>query len=201
MVAYGPKTKPKMFLGAMLLLLSGGFVLVVLSNIAFGFTVASVLIALLVTAILWAPIFLFGLAFVTGGAIDPKTLWKKLFGAWLLLCSVGWVLGMLKNVADGSLDGNARAFALMALVFSAVFWLPAFIFGLKFVTGGSSFWKRGRATQLTCPQCGGRRKGDSIFCSSCELGSHLQKICAKCGNRLGPFHKFCRSCGASTSMN
>jgi hypothetical protein len=196
---YSPKTKPKVFLGVMLLLLSGGFVLMLLSNIAFGFTVASVLIAILFSAILWGPVLLFGLAFVTGGAINPKTHSKRLLGVWLILCSAGWVLAMLKNVDDSSLDGNARGVALIVLIFSAIFWLPAFIFGLKSATGGAISGKRGRITPLTCPQCGSRRVGENIPCSSCGSWAHLQKFCAKCGERLEPHHKFCRGCGASAS--
>ena len=197
MGTYSPKTKPKMFLGVMLLPLS---VLMLLSSNAFGHTVTSVLIAILFSAILWGPILIFGLAFVTGGAISPKTHFKRFLGVWLLLCSGAWVLGMLKNVADNSLDGNARAFALIALVFSAVFWLPAFLFGLKFVTGGANSETRGRATQFTCPQCGSRRIGEGMPCSSCGPRAHLQLFCAKCGERREPHHKFCRGCGASASM-
>jgi len=189
-----------MFLGVMLLLLSGGFVLMLLSNIAFGFTVASVLIAILFSAILWVPVLLFGLAFVTGGAINPKTHFKKFFGVWLILCSAGWVLAMLKNVADSSLDGNARAVALIVLIFSAIFWLPAFIFGLESATGGAISGTRRRMTPLTCPQCGSRRVGENIPCSSCGSWAHLQKFCATCGERREPHHKFCRGCGASASL-
>jgi len=199
--AYSPKTKPKVFLGVMLLLLSGGFVLMLLSNIAFGFTVASVLIAILFSAILWGPVLLFGLAFVTGGAINLKTHFKRLLGVWLILCSAGWVLAMLKNVADSSLDGNARGVALIVLIFSAILWVPAFIFGLTCVTGRAIFAKRGRATQSACPQCGSRRTGEGIPCSNCGSWAHLQKFCAECGERREPHHKFCLGCGTSVSRD
>jgi len=198
---FSPKTKPKMVLGVILLLCSVGFVVLLLSNIAFGFTVTSVLIALLFSAILWMPAFIVGLAFVTGGAIDPKTHSKLFLGVWLLLCSGGWVLGMLSNIADSSLDGNARAFALIALVFSAILWVPAFIFGLTCVTGRAIFAKRGRATQSACPQCGSRRTGEGIPCSNCGSWAHLQKFCAECGERREPHHKFCLGCGTSVSRD
>jgi hypothetical protein len=175
-LGFSPKTKRNKFLGPILLLLSGLYFTPRNSG-------AFALIALVFSAILL-------------GTFSPKTQ----LGVILLLMSGGWVLAMLMGVANSSADGNARAFALIALIFSAILWVPAFLFGLKTVTGGANFGTRGRAKQFTCPQCGSRRISEGMPCSSCGPRAHLQVFCATCGERREPHHKFCRGCGASASM-
>ena len=196
---FSPKTKPKVVLGVMLLLLSGGFVLMLLSNIGFGFTVASVLVALLFSAILWVPVLLFGLAFVTGGAINPKTHFKKCFGVWLILCSGVWVLVMLKNVADSSLDGNARAAALIVLIFSAILWAPAVIFGLSLMGGGRYLVTTRKPRQIDCLVCCQSMPSLALFCPHCGSEAHRSPNCQSCGAPRQAHHRFCRVCGAKAA--
>jgi len=193
MGAYSPKTKPKMFLGVMLLLLS---VLMLLFIIGSGHTVASVLLPILFYSILWVPVLLFGLAFVTGGAINPKTHFKKFFGVWLILCSAGWVLAMVKNVNDSSLDGNARAAALGALIFTTIFWVPAVIFGLWLMVGGRYPKATRKPKQIDCVACYQSMPSLALFCPHCGSEAHRAPNCQSCGAPRQAHHRFCRACGA-----
>ena len=48
-------------------------------------------------------------------------------------------------------------------------------------------------SDIACPNCGGRNRADSKFCSDC--GSRVDGVCANCGYENAPGAKFCNNCG------
>lgn len=133
------------------------------------------------------------------GTYSPKTKPKMFLGVMLLLLSGGWVLAMLKNVADSSLDGNARGFALIALIFSAVFWLPAFLFGLRLMGGGRYLVTTRKPKQIDCLACYQSMPSLALFCPHCGSEAHRAPNCQSCGAPRQAHHRFCRACGAKAA--
>jgi len=136
-----------------------------------------------------------GVCLVSLGLNPSKPM--RILGAIMALASAGFVIVMVKHIADSSLDGDARGFALVFLLFSAIVWLPVFLGGVALVGWGGIFRSNRRPYQPPCPACGKGLAGGKVACPSCGSVAHLKKICAECGQPRQPQHKFCRGCGSS----
>jgi hypothetical protein len=133
------------------------------------------------------------------GIFSPKTKPKMFLGVLLLLCSGGWVVAMLSNIADGSLDGNARAFAVLALLFSAILWVPAFVVGLQLMGGGRYLKTTRKPKQIDCSACCQSMPSLALFCPHCGSEAHRAPNCRSCGAPRQANHRFCRACGAQAA--
>ena len=124
---------------------------------------------------------------------------KLIVGVAMIFLSIGFVVAMLSNILDSSLDGNARGFAVVGLFITAVGWVPALIGGFALVVDRCNVQTARRPKQFECPTRNQSMSSMALFCPHFGSEAHRATNCHSCSAPRPASHSFCRAFGAQVA--